>query len=35
MQAAVHIDNQASVPQGLSSYRTTVSENQKRISKLQ
>ena len=35
MEVSVHIDNQASVPQDLSSYLTTASENQKRRSKLQ
>ena len=35
VEASVHIINQASVPQGLSSNLTEASEKQKRISKLQ
>ena len=35
MDASFHIDNQASVPQGLSSHATEASETQKRISRLQ
>ena len=35
VEASVHIKNQASVPQGISSHLTDTSEKQKRISKLQ
>ena len=35
VEASVHINNQASVPQGLSLHLTEASEKQKRIPKLQ